>query len=43
MYLFLREDRTSNFHVWSEYDLAVLGLTLVMVARMLWERCCCLG
>ena len=43
MYWFLHEERTGNCPVFSEYDLAVLELTLMMAARMLWECCYCLG
>ena len=40
---FSREERTGNFPIWLEYDLAVLELTSMMTTGMLWERCCCLG
>ena len=43
MYWFPREARTMNRLVWSDYDLAVLELTLIMEARMLLERYYCLG
>ena len=35
MYWFPRGERTGNCPAWSEYDLAVLDLTLMMAARML--------
>ena len=43
MYWFPREERNGNRPVWLEYDLAVLELTSMMAARMLWEHCSCLG
>ena len=43
MYWFPHEDSTRNRHVWSEYDLEVLELMLMMEVRMWWYSCSCLG
>ena len=43
MYWFLCEERTRKLPVLLEYDLAVFELMLMMAARMLWDRCSCLG
>ena len=43
MYWFPREENIGNRPVWSKYDLAVLELTSMMSARILWERCSFLG
>ena len=43
MYWFPREERIGNGNFWSEYDLEVLELVLIIAARMLWVCCSCLG